>query len=63
MKVNGKQVEYTAGTLLDLLQREGYNPERVVVERAREIITKEQFSSVMLAQDDEINVLHFMGGG
>jgi len=63
MRVNGKQVEYEPITLLEYLRRNQYNPERVVVERAREIITHEQFGDIMLREDDNLNILQFMGGG
>ena len=64
MLVNGKKVEIDAPmALLDYLLREGFNPAHVVVERGREIITKERFGKVTLARDDEINILRFMGGG
>lgn len=63
MLVNGKPVEFLPMTLLEYLQKEGYEPHSVVVERGREIITKERFAHVELRQDDEINILRFMGGG
>jgi len=63
MTVNGKNAAYEATTLLEYLLREGYDPAHVVVERNMEIITRERFSEVYLAEDDKINILHFMGGG
>jgi len=63
MIVNGKSAEYEAITLLEYLRREGYDPGHVVVERNMEIITKERFGDMMLSEDDEINILRFMGGG
>jgi sulfur carrier protein len=63
MLVNGKQVEYHAGTLLEYLQQQGYRLDCVVVERSGEIITREQFANVQLRTDDTLNILHFMGGG
>ena len=63
MRVNGKIVEYAPLTLLDYLRREGFNPAYVVVERNREIITRERFGDVALCPEDEINILRFMGGG
>ena len=63
MTINGKKVEYAAITLLEYLQREGYSPAHVVVEKNMEIITRERFGEVTLAEGDEINILRFMGGG
>ena len=63
MKINGKQVEYEAVTLLEYLRRHGYREDYVVAERAGEIITRERFGEVLLQEHDEINILQFMGGG
>jgi len=64
MLVNGKIIEIDSPvTLLDYLQQAGFNPAHVVVEKNMEIITRERFGEIILAQDDEINVLRFMGGG
>ena len=63
MTINGKPVEYYRVTLLEYLLREGYNPAHVVAERNMEIITRERFGAVALEENDEINILRFMGGG
>ena len=63
MKVNGKPVEYAPMTLLEYLEREGYKPAYVVVERGCEIITRAHFGEIQLHEGDEINILRFMGGG
>ena len=63
MKVNGKEIMFASMTLLEYLLRQQYDPARVVVERNMEIITKERFEEVTLAEDDDINILQFMGGG
>ena len=63
MKVNGKFAAYTPMTLLEYLQRNQYSPAHVVVERNMEIITKERFDEIALTENDEINILQFMGGG
>jgi len=63
MIVNGKPVKFESITLLDYLQQAGYDPSYVVAEINMEIITRERFGEIMLARDDEINILRFMGGG
>jgi len=64
MTVNGKKIEINSPiTLLVYLEREGYNPSHVVIERNLEIITRERFGEVTLGDADEINILRFMGGG
>jgi len=63
MKVNGKEIAFAPATLLEYLLQQQYDPVRVVVERNMEIVTKERFGEIMLAEEDEINILQFMGGG
>ena len=63
MTINGKKLEHQSITLLAYLEREGYNPSHVVVERNMEIITRERFGEISLGEDDKINILRFMGGG
>jgi len=63
MRINGKTVEYQPITLLEYLRQAGFNLSHVVVEKNMEIITRERFGEIMLARDDEINILRFMGGG
>jgi len=49
--------------LLKYLKENGFNPEQLVVERNFEIISKEQFGSVTIQDEDVIEVLRFVGGG
>jgi len=63
MTINGKIVEHKAITLQEYLQHNGYRLDYIVVERSGEIITKERFGEVMLGEQDDINILQFMGGG
>lgn len=64
MKVNGEQIQLTkATTLQDFLKEQGYNIQRIAIERNDEIVPRENFSEVMLNDSDIIEVVHFMGGG
>lgn len=64
MTVNGQNADYTEGlTVESLLAREGFLPERVVVERNREIVPRERYSSTELSDRDQIEILQFVGGG
>ena len=54
--------EIIAG-ILEYLKENGFNPEQLVVERNFEIISKEQFGSVTIQDEDVIEVLRFVGGG
>lgn len=64
MKVNGEQIQLTkATTLEEFLKEQGYNIQRIAIERNDEIVPRENFSEVMLSNSDIIEVVHFMGGG
>ena len=64
MKVNGEQIQLTkATTLEEFLIEQGYNIQRIAIERNDEIVPRENFSDVMLSDSDIIEVVHFMGGG
>lgn len=64
MKVNGEQIQLTEATTLEnFLILQGYNIQRIAVERNDEIVPRENFSEVMLDDNDIIEVVHFMGGG
>lgn len=64
MKVNGEQIQLTkAKTLEEFLKEQGYNIQRIAIERNDEIVPRENFSDVMLSDSDIIEVVHFMGGG
>ena len=64
MKVNGEQIQLTkATTLEEFLKEQGYNIQRIAIERNDEIVPRENFSDVKLSDSDIIEVVHFMGGG
>jgi len=50
-------------TLLDFLQAKGMNPATIIVEYNESIIKQQQWSSVVLEDNDRLEVLKFVGGG
>ncbi len=60
--VNGKALEFD-GTVAALLEREGFDPARVVVELNREILPKGEYGWRILAIGDVVEILEFVGGG
>ena len=59
MKVNGEQIQLTkATTLEEFLKEQGYNIQRIAIERNDEIVPRENFSDVMLSDSDIIEVVH-----
>lgn len=64
MKANGKEILLsTPTTLKAFLTEQGYNIERVVVEKNGAIVTNEHFEHTQLSNDDRIEIVHFVGGG
>lgn len=61
--INGKQEQAAGMSILTWLQQEGFSPENVVVEKNLEIIPRETWESVLLADGDTVEVLRFVGGG
>ena len=61
--INGEAKEIAGKNLLEYLKENGFNPEQLVVERNFEIISKEQFGSLTIQDEDVIEVLRFVGGG
>ncbi|MDD6345446.1 MAG: sulfur carrier protein ThiS [Oscillospiraceae bacterium] len=64
IKINGKNIPEALGeTLSAYLEKSGYNPERVAVEVNYNIISKSEYKSYIISEDDEIEIVSFMGGG
>lgn len=64
VQVNGEPKTVTPGTtMLDLLHSLGVNEKRVAVEWNRQIVKSDVWTSRELQAGDEIEVVHFVGGG
>lgn len=63
VKINGEEKAAAGKNLLEYLKETGFEPERVVVERNLEIIPGDRLGSVMIQDEDVIEVLRFVGGG
>lgn len=64
MHVNGKELSLDKPrTLLAFLQEQGYQIQRIAVERNGEIVPKADYGTVQLSDSDVIEVVAFMGGG
>ena len=64
MKWNGKQIALEMPvTVLEFLQQQGYNAQRVAVERNGEIVRRADFEKVLLRDEDTVEVVTFVGGG
>ena len=66
VQINGEQVEaskFVGKTLLAYVTEAGYDPVGIVIEKNMEIIHREDFDKVNIADEDVIEILHFVGGG
>ena len=61
--INGESVNAAGQTVSDYLAAAGFDPANVVVERNEEILPKDQYGAVILADDDRIEIVCFVGGG
>src|SRR3989475_9714314 len=64
IRLNGEACEISAPlNIAELLDHFDLPRERVAVERNRSIVPKQQWEKVRLANGDELEVVHFVGGG
>ena len=64
VQVNGKSMELPEGsTAASLLKHLSIEPERVVVEVNLTILRRHQLESTTLASGDQVEIVHFVGGG
>lgn len=64
IQVNGEAKPVPAGlSLLELLHLLGINEKRVAVEWNRQIVRPDGWTATQVADGDEIEVVHFVGGG
>ena len=64
MKWNGKQIALeTPVTVLEFLQQQGYQSQRVAVERNGDIVRRADFEKELLRDEDTVEVVSFVGGG
>ena len=62
--LNGEERSVPAGlSLTGLLEHLGQDPGAVVVERNREIVRGEDRDETEVRAEDEIEIVHFVGGG
>ena len=61
LKVNGEERELAEGsTVVDLL---GQMSGPVAVERNGEVVPRKEHANTRLAEGDELEIVHFVGGG
>lgn len=64
ISVNGEHRRVAAGmTIADLANDLGLAPEKVAVERNLEIVPRSTLADVRIEDGDELEIVHFVGGG
>jgi thiamine biosynthesis protein ThiS len=64
IRVNGEDREITgSATVLDLLRHLSLDPRMVVVEHNRNIVRRGALEDAVLRDGDEVELVHFVGGG
>ena len=64
VRVNGKDREVQSGlSVHELVQSFDLDPLLIVVELNREILSRDQFRDVEVAEGDAVELVHFVGGG
>lgn len=64
VKINGQQQQLNPDTpLIQLLDAKNIQLDTVVVEYNYDILPKEKWAQVILKPGDNLEVLHFVGGG
>ncbi|MDP9267213.1 MAG: sulfur carrier protein ThiS [Acidobacteriota bacterium] len=63
LRVNGEDRGFAAATLAALVEELGMKSDRVAVELNREIVPRAQWQATALREGDELEIVHFVGGG
>lgn len=63
IQINGESREISQKTVLQLLESLGIDPKRVAVELNMDILPKADYLTRAIAEDDKIEIVHFVGGG
>ncbi len=64
MKLNGKHFKLSEPvSILNFIKDKNYNADRVAVEVNGKIVPKTEFEKTTLKDDDEVEIVCFVGGG
>lgn len=64
MIINGEKQTLLEPVYLDVfLKREGYQKNRIAVERNGEIVPKSEYEKVIVTDSDTLEIVTFVGGG
>ena len=63
LMINGDPHDLAGIPVQEMLERLGFRPERVVVERNGKIIPRTEYNVTILEDNDTVEVVSFVGGG
>ena len=64
LQINGEEKEFANDlSLAQLIEHLAMKPDRVAIERNREIVPRGQWAETILADGDRLEIVHFVGGG
>jgi thiamine biosynthesis protein ThiS len=63
LTINGEPRESSAETLTTLVEQLGMKPDRVAIELNREIIPRDRWPQTPIKDGDQLEIVHFVGGG
>lgn len=63
IRVNGKDENIEAASVLDILKVRNVEPRMVAVEVNSRMIERDEYGATQLKEGDEVEFLYFMGGG
>ena len=63
VKINGEFIDVSGETVFEYLVSAGYDTKRVAVELNGDIVPKAQYSDVVFKDEDNVEVVSFVGGG
>ena len=64
VSINGEPRELSEGlSLSDLIRELSLAPERIAIELNHEVVRRQEWSLTKLTDDDQIELVHFVGGG
>ena len=64
LTINGQRKNFSSPlNVAQLLSQLELNPERVVVELNRDILTADKFIDIQLQDGDSLEIIQFVGGG
>ena len=63
VKINGTAHDVSGKTIAEYLAMTEYSPKRIAVERNGWIVPKAKYEETILQDDDNIEIVNFVGGG